>query len=97
MRRRALCAASVVSGNDEIIFYIDVSSEIEEYRAKDGMTWREWVSSDYNTGGYLINTRYNIISKTSGRVEVGVKYTYYDLDYVSVDDIIENKHEYCYN
>ena len=26
----------------------------EIYYAEDGMTWREWVSSDYNTGGYRI-------------------------------------------
>ena len=24
------------------------------YQAEDGMTWEEWVSSDYNTGGYSI-------------------------------------------
>lgn len=96
MRRRALLASAIDGSNDEIIFYIS-SVYLEEYRAKQGMTWREWVSSDYNTGGYLINTRYNIISKMSGRVEIGVKYAYSAPNYVPVDDIIENKRQYYYN
>ena len=27
-----------------------------EYQAAEGMTWREWVNSSYNTGGYIITT-----------------------------------------
>lgn len=92
LRRRMM--AKKPSGNDEIIFYIGGSLE-EEYRAKQGMKWGEWVSSDYNTGGYLINTRYNIISKTSGLAEIGVRYGGVD-PFVAVDDIIENKYEYFY-
>ena len=33
---------------------ISFTIEDEIYYAEDGMTWREWVSSDYNTGGYRI-------------------------------------------
>lgn len=79
-----------------VIFYIEGNGDtIVEHRAKQGMTWREWVSSDYNTGGYLINTRYNIISKSSGRLEIGVKY-HFGGHFVGVDDLIENKYEYYY-
>ena len=91
--RRRMMMAKKPSG---VIFYIEGNGDtIVEHRAKQGMTWREWVSSDYNTGGYLINTRYNIISKSSGRLEIGVKY-HIGGHFVGVDDLIENKYEYYY-
>lgn len=47
----------VVEGEDRnaepsktITFYIDDVI----YTAVDGMTWREWVESDYNTGGFVM-------------------------------------------
>lgn len=28
------------------------------YQAEEGMTWGDWVNSSYNTGGFVLNTRY---------------------------------------
>lgn len=42
--------ALYVLENDLITFTIDGT----EYQAESGMTWGEWVESDYNTGGYSI-------------------------------------------
>lgn len=36
------------------------------YQAEDGMTWSEWVASEYNTGGYVV--RANAI--TSGGMSI---------------------------
>jgi hypothetical protein len=37
------------------------------YQAEDGMTWGEWVNSDYNTGGWAIQSTYlgNVIGRNS--------------------------------
>lgn len=55
-------------------------------------TWADWVSSEYNTRGFLINTRYDIVSLSSGRVEVGVKYDY--SSFVDTTDVIIDKYQY---
>lgn len=36
----------------------------KSYQAEEGMTWGEWVNSDYNTGGFYSNN--NFIYDTSG-------------------------------
>ena len=67
----------------------------ETYEATQGMTWDDWVSSEYNTRGFLINTRYDIVSLSSGRIEVGVKYDY--SSFVDTTDVIIDKYRYIYN
>jgi hypothetical protein len=42
-----------------ITFTIDGS----EYQAEEGMTWADWVNSEYNTDGYYIGDYDNIYSK----------------------------------
>ena len=63
--------------------------------AIEGMTWREWCDSEYNTiGAYLINN-----SLVVHDVEGGTHYIYYDYynDYdsdIHAEDIIEEGHQY---
>lgn len=53
IRRRALLAASVGGGGEEITFYIDSApfGPVHELKALDGMTWEDWIDSEYNTVG----------------------------------------------
>lgn len=56
MRRRALLANSQVGGGEwgeEITFYLDTVPLGGYYTltARDGMTWADWVESEYNTIG----------------------------------------------
>lgn len=58
IRRRALLAASGASGGggewgEEITFYLDTLPFGDYYTltARDGMTWADWVESEYNTIG----------------------------------------------
>ena len=41
-----------------------------EYQAEEGMTWAEWCSSNYNTGGYYVKTN-NQIENNIGTVVQG--------------------------
>lgn len=50
-RRRSLLAASHTGGSNLITFTIDT----REYQAEEGMTWGEWVDSEYNTGDFVHN------------------------------------------
>lgn len=48
------------AARQEIMFFIDIDGRTDSilpkeiYRALSGMTWGEWVESDYNTGGWFI-------------------------------------------
>ena len=44
---------------------ISFSVEWEDYQAEEGMTWAEWVVSDYNTDGYTVDED-SCISKSNG-------------------------------
>ena len=61
MRRRALLAASQPSGGgdwgEEITFYIDTKplGGLYTLTAREGMTWADWVNTDYNTMGIVIS------------------------------------------
>ena len=34
---------------------VDARENTKTYNAEEGMTWEEWVNSEYNTAGYIIN------------------------------------------
>ena len=56
---------SIASGStsaDTITFTIAGVS----YNATNGMTWREWVNSAYNTGGFTNNTADNAVRTSNG-------------------------------
>lgn len=40
------------------------------YQAEEGMTWAEWVASEYNTGGYVNNADDSYIYSADGRQKV---------------------------
>lgn len=48
-------------GSPTITFYVETSPhwyEYETYTADAGMTWEQWVASDYNTAGFYISDYY---------------------------------------
>ena len=52
-RRRLLLAQRKSGGGEEITFYIDSTpfGPFHELKALDGMTWGDWIDSEYNTIG----------------------------------------------
>ena len=56
LRRRMMMAASVKEPDVKLISFTileGIFNNVEvEYNAIEGMTWGEWVDSEYNTGGY---------------------------------------------
>lgn len=68
----------VVSGGELIDFTIGSKS----YQAEEGMTWQEWVESEYNTDGYVVSYSY---IKTQGTAGISVQY---DTVNVETTDII---------
>lgn len=74
---------SVLDGPELITFTISHITE-NTYQAEEGMTWEEWISSEYNIDGYIIN--YN-------RVYTASNSTYY-VDGVSSSAVIINNHLY---
>lgn len=53
---------------DNISFRIyDMYGNSTVYSATRGMTWEQWVSSQYNTGGYYIQSGSNIVYGAEGR------------------------------
>ena len=60
-----LVEQSAESGGDNLItFTIDGTT----YKAEEGMTWGEWVESEYNTGGYIADAGLIIASDGSHNV-----------------------------
>lgn len=74
------CLASLIS------FTIDGTT----YQAEEGMTWGEWVESDYNTGGYATEGSYNIKQGTSGAEYLANS----SGDFVTPSDTIISGHTY---
>ena len=44
---------SIINGGDSVSL-ITFTIEGDEYQAQDGMTWVDWVNSEYNTNGFMI-------------------------------------------
>lgn len=85
------------SGEGLITFGITLDGVyVDTYEAIQGMTWEDWLASEYNTGGYAINTRFGIISLVIGRLEIGVRYRMGG-EFVAPSDIIIDKYEYVHN
>ena len=68
-----------MNNNNLITFTIDGV----EYQAEEGMTWEEWINSEYNTDGFYISEKYNykyvffsnadfVMSTTGGVVDSNV-------------------------
>lgn len=89
MRRRALLAASMQSGGNLITFTINNT----EYQAEEGMTWGEWVDSEYNVINASIYMLSNGVGYISVREQGGSPYFLYDSNYdyvITTQEIIAN-------
>ena len=61
-----------------------------EYQAEEGMTWEEWVNSEYNfNGGFFIDSDNSIGYHEMLGLWVGTKE-----DYVYATDIIQENYDY---
>ena len=61
------------------------------YQAKSGMTWGQWVESDYNTGGFTISSDGEI------ELDVGGEYVVWesgDWEWIDQSDVIVANHDY---
>lgn len=66
-----------------ISFTISENGTIKTYQAEEGMTWGEWVESDYNTDGYINGEGYIFNDGYIG--------LFHDIDYenyITANDII---------
>ena len=102
MRRRALLAASIPSGG-EITFYIHSPWGFNlERKALSGMTWQDWVNSDYNlmyesiTDNGLDNQFFEIIDNNVYHYDDGWAVTNQQGTLVSPIDVIENNYVYLF-
>lgn len=55
----------------DISFLFSFTIDGIEYQAKPGMTWNDWMSSDYNTDGFAMYNNYVCISHGVGVYAVG--------------------------
>ena len=65
--------ANIQSGENEPAVIISFSIEDFKFQAEEGMTWREWVNSEYNSDGACV---YNAGSDT-------IRFVEYSLDVLS--------------
>lgn len=103
MRRRALLASVSVANGGEITFYILHPEGFNlERKALYGMTWQDWINSDYNlmyesiTDNGLYNQFFEIIENTVLHYEGGFMVADQQGTLVSPTDVIENKYVYLY-
>lgn len=74
-----------IIGNSIITFTIDNT----EYQAEQGMTWEEWVGSEYNTDGYFVV--YDKYIRRINKIEVIFTVTYENIqNFVLKTDFISN-------
>ena len=55
----------MVGGSNTISFTIEGTS----YQAEEGMTWKEWINSDYNTDGFIRLATFILNSMSNGAVK----------------------------
>lgn len=70
---------SVLSWDNAPIIYFTINSQ--EFQAEQGMTWMEWIYSEYNTAGYKNDSTERVIGSTG---------TYYIYNVTVNDTIIPN-------
>lgn len=81
---KGLASVLEFSNPNTLVFYIDgVEFEVEE-----GMTWEEWLGSDYNTANYYYDSTTNLIMRNVNEFE------YYALPEVAISDIIIINNDY---
>lgn len=83
----------IVKPNNKIISF---TIEDSLYQAEAGMTWGDWVISEYNTGLYYIDENDN---RLTIRSLTNLTYSYYRDNYIwqyAVDFIINNENYLLY-
>ena len=80
-----------------ISFYIETDNDsgvYEEYQAENGMTWAEWVESEYNTDGFYVKTygNYTWIERIINNTAISVQDT--SGDDVQPSDTIVSDYQY---
>lgn len=80
-----------------ISFYIETDNDsgvYEEYQAENGMTWAEWVESEYNTDGFYVKTygNYTWIERIISNTAISVQDT--SGDDVQPSDTIVSDYQY---
>jgi hypothetical protein len=58
------CPAQTITCSDGELSLFRVGNEV--YYAEEGMTWGDWISSDYNTDGYVINSGEDCVRNAEG-------------------------------
>ena len=73
-------------------FQVDYLGDVEEFYFEDGMTWGEWVDSEYNNGDYAVDE----IDDSICKLEFDIRYGWIgdDYGYVLSSDIILEKTYY---
>ena len=69
LRRRMMMESGKVNLISFTIDYI-------QYQAQEGMTWGEWVRSQYNTQGYYIDSDYSIAHPNGLWLSTGEYYVF---------------------
>jgi hypothetical protein len=75
----------IIAIQNELLGIITFTIDGTEYTADKGMTWGEWVNSEYNTIGLIVDTEYNVIrpiGSSSTAVRGGELYLGVDADTV---------------
>lgn len=61
----------------------DLTPVTTQYQAGEGMTWGEWVNSEYNTGGWSINADQQIVDNN-----LHILHNYYPTDIIQSQEYI---------
>lgn len=80
---------NVLKGEEGEVSLISFTIDLTQYQAEEGMTWWEWVNSQYNTDGYRIDFD-DSIKTQSGGFWIGTSE-----DYVFSQDIIIEGYQYA--
>lgn len=87
-------------GGGLCVAYIDFRGteniSVRPFFFEEGMTWRDFVNSEYNEFGLKVNTYGNVISTQSNRLWT-FAIRYIDGTYPTPDELILNDYEYYYN
>ena len=83
----------MLGGSNLITFTIDGV----QYQAEEGMTWEEWINSEYNANNLIYINDIGICKTSDGNGQL-TRYTLYTNDYVwvSKNDYIVNNKSYVF-
>ena len=89
--REVYCTEEIIPNYDYLFMLITFTIDGTQHQAVNGMTWADWVNSEYNTGGYFIEQNY--IYKINTTVSGG----YYRIKNVKYTESIISNYSYEYD